>query len=118
MSGIRVLACGGRDWRDRGFVIRQMSWIARTRGPIGLLIQGGAPGADTFAKDWAENNGINTETFQADWREGPKAGPLRNQRMLELGQPDLVVAFPGGRGTADMVRRSKAAGVEVIEVAP
>jgi hypothetical protein len=35
--------------------------------------------------------------------------------MLEYG-PDLVVAFPGGRGTADMVRRAKAAGCEVLEV--
>jgi UDP-N-acetylmuramoylalanine-D-glutamate ligase len=36
--------------------------------------------------------------------------------MLDVGKPDLVVAFPGGRGTADMVRRAKEAGVEVIEV--
>lgn len=34
--------------------------------------------------------------------------------MLTDGQPDLVVAFPGGRGTADMVRRARAAGVETV----
>jgi hypothetical protein len=37
--------------------------------------------------------------------------------MLGQGHPDLVVAFPGGRGTADMVRRANAAGVRVMEVA-
>jgi len=43
-----------------------------------------------------------------------RAGPERNAAMLGLG-PDLVVAFPGGSGTAGMVRLAKAAGVEVIE---
>lgn len=32
------------------------------------------------------------------------------------GKPDLVVAFPGGSGTADCVRRAKAAGVEVLVI--
>jgi len=41
---------------------------------------------------------------QGEWDElGKKAGPLRNQRMLDEGKPDLVVAFPGGGGTKDMV---------------
>jgi UDP-N-acetylmuramoylalanine-D-glutamate ligase len=37
--------------------------------------------------------------------------------MLAEGKPDLVVAAPGGRGTADMVRRARDAGIEVVEVA-
>lgn len=45
------------------------------------------------------------------------AGPKRNQRMLDKGKPDLVLAFPGGDGTADMVRKAKSAGVPIIEVA-
>jgi hypothetical protein len=40
------------------------------------------------------------EVPQGEWDElGKKAGPLRNQRMLDEGKPDLVVAFPGGGGT-------------------
>jgi predicted Rossmann-fold nucleotide-binding protein len=35
--------------------------------------------------------------------------------MLEW-KPDLVVAFPGGTGTADMVAQAKAAGVAVMEL--
>jgi predicted Rossmann-fold nucleotide-binding protein len=41
---------------------------------------------------------------------------MRNQRMIDEGKPDLVVAFPGGSGTADMVRRAKRASIEVMEV--
>jgi len=55
-------------------------------------------------------------TFDADWKLGKKAGPLRNQRMIDEGRPDLVVAFPGGKGTADMVRRAEAAGVKVLKI--
>jgi hypothetical protein len=48
----------------------------------------------------------------ADWEKlGRSAGPIRNQAMLDEGRPDLVVAFPGHHGTADMVRRARAAGV-------
>jgi hypothetical protein len=57
------------------------------------------------------------EVTQGEWDElGKKAGPLRNQRMLDEGKPDLVVAFPGGGGTKDMVRRAVKAGVSVHEV--
>jgi hypothetical protein len=35
--------------------------------------------------------------------------------MLAEGEPDLVVAFPGGRGIANMVKQARAAGVEVLE---
>ena len=37
--------------------------------------------------------------------------------MLDEGKPDLVIAFPGGRGTADMVRKANRAGVKVVEIA-
>jgi hypothetical protein len=36
--------------------------------------------------------------------------------MLDEGKPDLVIAFPGGRGATDMVRRAREAGVETIEI--
>jgi hypothetical protein len=38
--------------------------------------------------------------------------------MLDEGKPQLVVAFPGGRGTADMIGRARAAGVPVVEARP
>jgi hypothetical protein len=38
--------------------------------------------------------------------------------MLDQGKPEVVVAFPGGRGTADMVRRAKLAKILVVEVKP
>lgn len=85
--------------------------------PVALVIHGAAPGADSLAKEWADLRGIAENGYPADWtRFGRKAGPIRNQRMLDQGKPDIVIAFPGGRGTADMVRRARTAGIPALEV--
>jgi hypothetical protein len=45
---------------------------------------------------------VTVEAHPADGKKhGRAAGPIRNQKMPEE-KPELVVAFPGGRGTADM----------------
>lgn len=116
---MRVLVCGGRDYPHREKVWDVLDDLHKDR-PITQLIEGAATGADQWARTWAwTEKEITIRSFPADWEaHGRKAGPLRNQRMIDEGKPDLVVAFPGGRGTADMVRRARAAGVEVREIGP
>lgn len=112
MEPKRVLVCGGRDFDDGDLVFSVLDEIRPA-----VVIEGAASGADHHAHNWAINRGRLNETYAANWRlHGKGAGPLRNQRMIDEGKPDLVVAFPGGRGTADMVRRAKAAGIPVREV--
>lgn len=78
------------------------------------VIHGAYRGADTLADEWARDHKIKPEPFPADWtRLRGRAGPIRNAKMLAEGKPDLVVAFPGGKGTADMVKKARAAGVPV-----
>ena len=113
---MRVLVCGGRDYADRERLHAELDRLHQERR-FSYLIAGGARGADTLAEQWAKARGLPHETYRADWTGlGRKAGPIRNQRMLDEGRPHLVVAFPGGRGTAHMVGIAQAAGVEVIEV--
>jgi hypothetical protein len=123
---MRVLICGGRDmdrtaafnWLERNL----KDELAHETGCFSALtiervIHGGARGADDAAGQWAESEGVPVTVYRAQWeKHGNAAGPLRNQKMIEEGKPDVVVALPGGRGTADMVRRAKDAGVKVIEV--
>lgn len=91
--------------------------LARGFLPNATIIEGGASGADTLAREWADANGFRSRVYRARWQEhGKAAGPIRNQMMLDVERPILVIAFPGSRGTADMMRRAKAAGVPVIEV--
>lgn len=117
MTGLRVLVCGGRDYHDAGHIFETLDNLHSERGIV-CVIEGGALGADEWAAMWAEMTETPRQRFKANWSLGRKAGPIRNQRMIDEGKPDLVVAFPGGRGTADMVKRAKAAGLDLIEVSP
>ena len=111
-----LLVCGGRDYNDRAHVFHTLDRIHAKR-PIARIVEGGAAGADRLAREWANAHGIECKTFAADWAtHGKAAGPMRNQLMLDSGV-DGVLAFPGGRGTADMVSRARRDRVTVMEVA-
>ncbi len=113
---MRVLVCGGRNFYNKALLKKTLDEL-HAKTPITCLIQGGADGADFLAKHWATAyGGMKQEEHKADWALGRGAGPLRNAVMLKAGRPDLVVAFKGGDGTADMVRKAKAAGVKVMEI--
>lgn len=131
VMSMRLLVCGGRDYKDYGKVHKVLTKIDKERGPITFLIQGGATGADSEAFMWGVmvNNimricnvprRIKHLPFpikKQDWdKYGKAAGRIRNQQMLDEGKPDLVVAFPGNSGTANMIEISKKAGIEVIVV--
>lgn len=112
---MRVLICGGANY-NRVHVIRHNLDRLHAEHKFTCVITGGAPGADTHANEWAISRGIQDIVVPAQWdRFGLRAGPIRNSEMLKL-SPDLVVAFPGAKGTADMTRKARAAGVTVIEI--
>jgi hypothetical protein len=138
----KILVCGGRNYGNMNvhkdtleFFIRKSQYQTvfykleclcldrkwhtedEYRMPVVEIVSGMATGADNAAVDWATTNWLKVHEFPADWKKhGKGAGPIRNQQMIDEGKPNLVVAFPGGNGTADMVRRAKKAGIEVIEV--
>ena len=80
------------------------------------IVHGDARGADRLAADVAMSHGFWVEAHPAQWtRDGNAAGPKRNEMLAKLGA-DLCIAFPGGRGTADMVRRAEKHGIPVRRV--
>lgn len=114
---MKVLVCGGRKYRDEDFLFRVLDQIHNDGTVITTIIEGEAPGADLLAAKWASRRSVHIEPYPALWnRHGLSAGPIRNRQMLIEGKPDLVVAFPGGEGTKNMVTQAKAAKVKVIEV--
>lgn len=109
---MRVLVCGGRNYADQQRVSDVLLEIGAT-----YIIHGMAAGADDLADNWAHANHVNVMPFPADWGTfGKAAGPIRNAKMLRDGKPQLVVAFPGGKGTANMIAQAKAAGIPVKEI--
>ena len=114
----RILVCGGRDFIDGEYIAEYLDAL----GPE-VVIHGKARGADKLAGLWAwrRRDRVTELPFPVsdeEWASlGGRAGHLRNTRMLEEGRPDLVLAFyPGGSGTANMVKQAQAAGVEVWQI--
>jgi len=114
-GAMRVLVCGGRNFNNHRAVYEALDQL--NPKPT-VIIHGDCSGADRLADNWADARGVTTSVYPADWaKHGKVAGLVRNEQML-MEPPDLVLAFPGGNGTADMVARAKDANVPVIEVRP
>jgi len=115
---VRVLVCGSRDWTARNYLFGALDFLNAT-GKVTCVIEGEAPGADTFARQWAMDRNIPFDAFEAHWEDyGRAAGPIRNTEMILVGKPELVVAFTrdlsNSRGTANMVAQARTKGIPVI----
>ena len=112
---MRAIVTGSMNWHDRELINGMLDSLDPV---ITLLIAGDDKGVDSFALDWAESRGIEFKEFYADYQgHGPAGFRLRNQRMFEHGDPDLVIAFlPGSRSTEDITRRADRIGVEVYGI--
>lgn len=110
---MRVLVCGGRDFADEKAAFSALNALHAVH-KFTVVIDGAASGADAIAAKWAIEKQLWNFRFPAKWNEhGRGAGPIRNRLMLEKAKPDMVVALPGGRGTADMISAAQQAGVPV-----
>jgi len=106
-----ILITGSRDFTDSAFINKKLdnALTVCKSGRLNLIIvHGGAKGADSIAGNWAKANGIETRVYPADWKTyGKRAGPLRNQQMLDEEKINYGYAFPldGSIGTYDMINR-------------
>lgn len=116
-GGMKILVCGGRDFLDKELLDRTLDEISMQAECRVCIIHGDSRGADKLAGQWADVRGVPVMVFPANWQKfGRSGGPIRNEWMLKWGEPDLVVAFPGGRGTANMVKLAVEAAVAVQEI--
>ena len=118
---MKILVCGGRDYRDTKFICEILDSYLNDYPHSLSIIEGGAPGADLVAQLWAERHHVPCVTIPADWkRYGLSAGPVRNQRMIDM-KPDVVLAFPSGMlpdGTYDTINRATHADILTYVYAP
>lgn len=111
---MRILVCGGREFDDLQLLFDTMEELNLDEKQPITIIAGEAKGADWLARVYAKYCGWEYEGYPADWKaHGKAAGHIRNGRMLLEGKPDLVVAFPGGKGTQNMIQQAEKAGVPV-----
>ncbi len=113
---MRVLVCGGRNFNNQELLVSTLNTLYLDEN-FDVLIEGEANGADKMSAWWAEAYNIKIERYNAEWKKhGRRAGFIRNQRMLDEGNPDLVIAFPGGVGTDMMCNLAEQAGIEVRKI--
>lgn len=124
MKKVVMLVTGGRHYSDRRRLFKELDEVHSRLIPDAELevIHGDASGADELAAEWADSRGVRHSGHRyrverSEWnRIGKAAGPLRNQRMLDENRIDMLIAFPGGTGTADMVARARRCNVPSIRV--
>lgn len=120
-----ALVTGGRNYGDREHVFDVL-----TEYYPGLVIHGGNRtrtidrtycGADYFASAWCNDNDVPQLKAPYQRALGKAGGPIRNDWMVTFANslvllPSIevmVIAFPGGRGTADTIDRAIRKGLTV-----
>jgi len=108
-DSMRVGIVGSRNYRE----LESVRVFVRGLAKGTEVISGGARGVDETAVSVARECGLSVKIFFPDWSRGRGAGLARNQQIVN--ESDIIVAFWDGksRGTADTVRRAKAAGKPV-----
>lgn len=115
-----ILVTGSRTWTDREAIKHELQRYARGNQGV-RVVHGGAHGADKIAGQVAMELGWAVKTYVPDWLKYKRgAGLIRNTEMLaaELSNIRIVLAFPKGeaRGTKDMIKKCRAAGLRVIVI--
>ena len=113
---MKILVTGGRDFSNYAKLSEVLDEVDG-QAAITCVVHGGARGADYLAGHWARKWEREEREHPADWEQhGRSAGHIRNSKMLNAEKPDMVIAFPGGRGTANMVKLAKEKNYRVYEV--
>ncbi len=114
---IRLLVTGGRKFDDKELLFKFLDRLNRERS-ITLVIHGAAHGADSLAEEWGKARGVETLPCLPDVERYKRDVWLEQSKQMLAHKPDLVVAFPGGNGTANMIELAQKAGVEVTLATP
>jgi hypothetical protein len=108
-----LLVCGDRNWKNEKVIEEILK-----EQDVDLLIHGNCIGADKIADKIGKKLGFKVKTYPADWSLGKKAGPLRNKKMLDENEIDLVLAFHDNikesTGTKNMLSQAKKRGIPTL----
>jgi len=113
---MRYLICGDRNWTN--FKVIDTFLDGLTEGDV--IIEGDCSGADKISGYLARKRGFEVIPVRAKWKEfgSKKAGPIRNQYMLDEYKPNTVIAFhndiANSHGTKDMISRALKAKLPVF----
>ena len=89
VKSFALLIAGSRNYTDYPELKRICDLLLKNQRDV-LIVSGGARGADTLAKRYADERGFLFQEFPADWnKHGKAAGYIRNRQMH-----DYIARFP------------------------
>ena len=115
---LTAVVCGGREYTDKKFMFNILDDFL-----LDTIIHGDARGADSLCSEYCKNHNIKEVSVSTKWKEYKSgnhwikqktAGLEANTKMLDI-KPDIVIAFPGGRGTRETLRKAKSRSIRVIQ---
>lgn len=128
---MRLIVTGSRNWRGAASVWTPLDALLGRHGQLTVLNGKASRGLDQLVSEWAaerREDGVTEIPFEADWdRYRNRAGPIRNQAMVDAGA-DMLLAWaspcrkgdpwcpPGvhpSHGTADCVKKAQVAQIPV-----
>ena len=131
---IKIIICGPRNFNDYN-IVKQA--IIASGFKITEVVSGGADGVDMLGVRWAKEQKIKVHIMEAKWKDldaphaeiainkweqkyNKNAGFQRNSEMVEYVSPKggVIAIITGSHGTADTVKKAKAAGLKVFEFNP
>lgn len=109
---IFLAVTGGRNFSNKKLVYNTLN---EYKSKDMMLVLGDATGVDALARQWAIENKIPFVVHYANWgKYGKAAGPLRNKEMIS--QANMLLSFPGSRGTVDCTRQAEIAGIPIRRI--
>lgn len=123
----RIVVAGCRDYLDTRHIESEMKKIVKRLTGCDYsadveIVEGGARGVDTIARNVAEKHKWSCREFKAQWcLYGRRAGPTRNAKMARYAAESefpCLLAFwdMQSRGTGNMIRVAKKNGLDVTIV--
>ncbi|KPE49753.1 DUF2493 domain-containing protein [Chryseobacterium indologenes] len=103
---MKVIIAGTRKFENYSLLKERCDYILRNCSDV-EIVSGGAKGADLIGEKYANEKGFKLTRFPANWKLGPKAGPIRNHHMAEYA--DALIAFwdKKSKGTLNMIEAAK-----------
>jgi hypothetical protein len=116
-ADVKVIVCGSSRFQDKRHLFEVLDAL-HAQTPIMSIINGGARGADLLASQWASERAVPLIRYRAAvGLAGRRQAFIElNAQMLCEQRPDLIVAFPGGEVSADLIAQAQAAGINVLHV--